>query len=192
MIYESGRCSSVANAELWSSTLRRCERYVHSVSLIHLSERDFGKDKGAGKCPECIKQSANTFQKHNDCGRAECSRLAAVTGPVTAHWKRPRRESLGLSREGSKSPRSTSTTSALAESNTKQGTLSELAERFGNFHESADALTNCLQTRDITRKTDQCMVEAAKCMFFKLLEEANDDLDMRDTTSSRRPSCPCH
>ena len=63
------------------------------------------------------------------------------------------------------------------ESNTKQGTLSELAERLRNFHESANALTNCLQTRDTTRKTDQSMLETAKSMFSKFLEETNDDLD---------------
>ena len=76
----------------------------------------------------------------------------------------PRRESYGQSHERSKSLRSTSTTNASTETNTKQGTLSELAERLGNFHESADALTNCLQTRDITVKTDQGVVQGAKCM----------------------------
>ena len=35
---------------------------------------------------------------------------------------------------------------------------------------------DCPQTRDMTRKTDQSMVEAAKCMFLKMVEEANDDL----------------
>ena len=38
-------------------------------------------------------------------------------------------------------------------------------------------LTTCLHTSDMTRNPDQSMVEAAKCMFFKLLEGANDDLD---------------
>ena len=33
-------------------------------------------------------------------------------------------------------------------------------------------------------KTDQCMIEAAKCMFHKLLGEASDDLD-RVTSQSR-------
>ena len=55
---------------------------------------------------------------------------------------------------------------ASTESDSKQGTLSELAERLGNFHESANALTNCLQ-----------YPQDAKCMFSKLLEETNDDLD---------------
>ena len=65
------------------------------------------------------------------------------------------------------------------ESNTNPGILDELAERLGNFHESACALAVCLQTRDIT-----CMIEAAKCMFHKLLGEASDDLD-RVTLQSR-------
>ena len=59
----------------------------------------------------------------------------------------------------------------------KKGALSELAEQLGNFHESAVALTDCPQTRDITGKTYQSMAEAAKCMSSKLLEETNDDLD---------------
>ena len=50
-------------------------------------------------------------------------------------------------------------------------------ERLGNPHESANALTYCLQTRDTTRKTAQSMLEAAKSIFSKLLEETNDDLD---------------
>ena len=75
------------------------------------------------------------------------------------------------------------------ESDTKQGTLSELAERLGNIHESANALTTCLQTRDTTRKTDQSMLEAAKNIFSELLEETNDDLD-RALTTTRRPTCP--
>ena len=50
MICESGRHRSVANSELWSSTLSRYGRFLHSVSLIHLSEHDFWKDTCAGKC----------------------------------------------------------------------------------------------------------------------------------------------
>ena len=103
MICESGRHRSVANSELWSSTLSRYGRFLHSVSLIHLSEHDFWKDTCAGKCSECNKQSTKTFHIHYDCVRAECSRLAPATDPVTEHWKRPRRGSFRRSREGSKS-----------------------------------------------------------------------------------------
>ena len=55
--------------------------------------------------------------------------------------------------------------------------LDELAERLGNFHGSARALASCLQTRDVTRKTNQSVIEAAKCMFLRLLREASDDLE---------------
>ena len=90
-----------------------CERrvvvkYVESVC-------DFWNDTCAGKCPECRKQSSETFQIHYDCVRAACSRLAPATDSVTEHWKRPRRESLGRSREGSKSLRSMSITTTPAE-----------------------------------------------------------------------------
>ena len=57
------------------------------------------------------------------------------------------------------------------------GILNELAERLGNFRERARALVDCLQTCDGTRKTDQFVIEAAKCMFLKFLEEASDHLD---------------
>ena len=40
------------------------------------------------------------------------------------------------------------------ESNTNPGILDELAERLGNFHESARALAESLHTHDITRQTD--------------------------------------
>ena len=114
---------------LWSSMLSCYGRYLHSVSLMHLSERDFWKDTCAGKCPECRRQSSKTFQKHYDCVRAECSRLAAAIGSETEHRKRPRRKSHSQGLERSRSFTSTSTTNASIESNTKQGTLSELAER---------------------------------------------------------------
>ena len=133
MICENGRRNSVANAELWLSTLSRYCGYLHSVPLMHLSERDFGKDSCARKCPECRRQSPKSFQIHHDCVRAECSRLAAAIGSETEHWQRPRRESHGQCHERSKSLRSTSTTNVSIESNTNQGTLSELAERLGIF-----------------------------------------------------------
>ena len=109
----------------------------------------------------------------------------------TEHWKRPRRESLGRSRERSKSLRSTSTTNASVESNTKQGTLSELAERLGNFHESANALTTCLQTRDTTRKTGS---EYARGRHVHVLQIAggNERWPGPSTATTRRQSCPSH
>ena len=70
------------------------------------------------------------------------------------------------------------------ESSTNSGNLYELAERLGNLHESANALADCLQTRDVTRKTDLSMIEAAKCMFHKFLGEVSDDLE-RVTPQSR-------
>ena len=64
-----------------------------------------------------------------------------------------------------------------AEWNLNRGILDELAVRRGNFNASARALADCGQTRDVTRKTDQSMIEAAKFMFHKLLGEASDDLE---------------
>ena len=51
-----------------------------------------------------------------------------------------------------------------------RGTLDELAERLGNFHDSARALASCLQKQDVSRKTDHSMIEAAKCMFLSSAE----------------------
>ena len=165
MICENGRCNSEANAELWSSILSRYGRYFNSVSMLHLSERDFGKTPAPGSVRNAEGSLQKPFKYTTIAFGAECSRLAAATiGSETAHWKQPRRESHGQSHERSKSLKSTSTTKASIESNTKQGTLSELAERLGNFHESANALTNCPQTRDTARKTDQSVLEAAKSM----------------------------
>ena len=73
--------------------------------------------------------------------------------------------------------RATSATTMPAGTNLSREILDELAERLGNFHDSARALASCLQNRDVSRKTDQSMIEAAKCMFHKLLGEASDDLE---------------
>ena len=48
------------------------------------------------------------------------------------------------------------------------GILNELAERLGNFREGARALVDCLQICDGTRRTDQCVIEAAKCTFSQI------------------------
>ena len=37
-------------------------------------------------------------------------------------------------------------------------------------------MASCLQKHDVSRETDQSIIEAARCMFHKLLEEARDDL----------------
>ena len=49
MVCKNGRRRSVANAELWSTTLTRYGPHQHSVSLLHLSEPDFWKDACARK-----------------------------------------------------------------------------------------------------------------------------------------------
>ena len=91
MVCKSGCHRSVANAESWSNMLTRHGRLLHSVSLLHSSKLDFGKDTCAGKRSECSQQSARIFQTHYDCVLAECSRLASVSASVTEHRKRPRR-----------------------------------------------------------------------------------------------------
>ena len=74
----------------------------------------------------------------------------------------------------------TSVAATLAKTRTSCKTPDELAERFGSFHESA--CTGHLPA-DVLRKTDQSMIEAAKCMFHKLLEEVKDEKSLyRDQT----------
>ena len=55
MVCKNGRRRSVANAELWSNTLTRYGRLLHSHSLLHLSELAFWEDTCAGKCSKCSK-----------------------------------------------------------------------------------------------------------------------------------------
>ena len=123
----------------------------------------------------CSEQSTRIFQTHYDHVRAECSRLAPVSDSATEHWKRPRLEKYSESCAGNKSlkarvaensldgedhfpqaskKRAASATTMIDESNTNRGILDELAERLGNFHDSARALASCLQTRYVTRKTE--------------------------------------
>ena len=131
---------------------------------------------------------------------------------VTCHWKRSRSENYNESLAGNNSlatraesfarppkdsldgedhvlhasnKRATSATITRARTNLNHEILDELAERLVNFHESARALARCLQTRVVTRKTYQGMIEAAKGMFHKLKWEASDDLE-RVTPQSRK------
>ena len=109
---------------------------------------------------------------------------------VTGRWKRPRPEHAEGPAQPVKDPsveednlpqtpkrQATSAARAPAKTSTSCGTLDELAGRLGSFRETARALASCLQKRDVPRKTDQSMIEAAKCMFHKLLGEVKDDLD---------------
>ena len=102
--------------------------------------------------------------------------------PVTGRWKRPRPEHAEGPAQQVKDPsdeednlpqtskkQATSTAATMAKTSTSFGTLDEQAERLGSFHASARALASCLQKRDVSRKTDQSMIEAAKCMFRKVL-----------------------
>ena len=66
--------------------------------------------------------------------------------------------------------RATSATTSLAGTNLNRQILDELAERLRNFHYGAGALASCLQIRDVTRKTDQSVVDAGKFMFHKCWE----------------------
>ena len=142
MIRENGRCKSCCERRvsvkyvesLWQTTCTLSKRCICPKAI-------FGRTQCAGRCPECREQAPKTFQIHHGCVRAECSRLAAAIGSETEHWK-PRRESHGQTEIDE--------TNASIESNTKQGTLSELAERLGNFHESADALTLLIAYRLVT------------------------------------------
>ena len=198
----SGRHRSVANAELWSNTLTRCSRHQHSVSLLHLSGMDFfGGNTCAGNCSECSKQPLRVFQAHYDQVQAECLRRVPVPDPVTGRWKRQRKEHAEGTAQPVKDPsdeedslpqtlkrQATGAAAVPSKTSTSRGTLDELAERLGSFHESARALASCLQKHDVSRKTHQSMIEAAKCMFHKFLGEVRDDLD-RVTPRSQEGLC---
>ena len=102
MICMSGRHRSVANAELWSNTLARYSRHQHPVSLLHLSELNFWKNR----VQENVRNAANSLPKcprHNNRVRAKCWRFASVPESVTSHWKRSRLEHYVESLAGSKS-----------------------------------------------------------------------------------------
>ena len=194
MICRSGRRRSVANAE-WSNTLTRYGRLLHSIHLLHLSDLDFWEKTCAGNSSECSKQFIRVFQAHYDRVQAECLRRVPVLDPVTGRWKRsrsehgPAKDSLGGGDHflQTSKKRATSATTTPA-GTTSRGILDGLAERLGNFHDSARALASCLQNRDVSGNTDQSMIEAAKCMFHKLLGKASDDLE-RATPRSRESLC---
>ena len=167
-VCRSGRRCSVANAELWSNPFDPLRsRHQHSVSLLHLSELDFWENTCAGNCSECSKQSLRVFQTLYDQVQAECLRRVPVPDLVTGRWKRPRpNQTEGPARQlheednlpQTSKKQATSATATSAETSTSRGILDELQH-------------------DVSRKTDQSMIEAAKCMFHQLLGEARDDLD---------------
>ena len=146
-------------------------------------------------------QSLRVFQAHYDQVQAECLRRVPVPDPVTGRWKRPRPEHAEGSAQPVKEPpdeednlpqtlkkeQATSAAAIPAKTSTSCGTLDELAEGLGSFHESARALASCLQKHDVPRRTDQSMIEAAKCMFHKLLGEVRDDLDRVTSQSQGGP-----
>ena len=132
-----------------------------------------------------VRSAANSlseFSKHTSIGSklsvfatcscarfSERSRPEHATGPA-----RQLHEEDNLPQTSKK--HATSATATSAETSTSRGTLDDLAERLGNLHESARAPASCLRNHDVSRKTDQSMIQAAKCLFHKLLEKASDDL----------------
>ena len=78
----------------------------------------------------------------------------------------------------------TSATTTFAGTNLNRGILDELAGRLVYFHDSARALASCVQNRDVS---DQSMIEAAMCMFRKLLGEARADLERVTPQSHENP-----
>ena len=164
MICKSGRHRSVANAELWSNTLTRYGRLQHTVSLLHLSELDFWKIH----VPQLVRNAANHLP--------ESSTHTTTASELSVH-DLPRCLILRLN-IGSDHDKKVSVRVVLGTRfRERQVILDELAERLGNLHESAPALADCLQTCDVTRKTDLSMIEAAKCLFHKLLGKASDNLE---------------
>ena len=78
MMCKSGRRRSIANAELWSKTLTRYGRLLHSVSLLHVSELDFWKT-----CvPESVRNAANSLP--------ESSRHTTIASVLSVHDLLPR------------------------------------------------------------------------------------------------------
>ena len=118
---------------------------------------------------------------------------------ATGRWKRPRPEHAEGTAQPFKDPsdeedhlpqtskrQATSAAATPAKTSTSCETLDGLAERLGSFHESARALANCLQKHDVLRKTDQGMIEAAKCMFHKIAGRGEGRLGSSDATVTSR------
>ena len=150
--------------------------YVDSLHSVSCLSWVFGRT-----CvPRSVRNAANSVPKSTR--HATVASLLSVHDSVSAsvttteYWKQLRRESLGRSYEGSKSPRLTSIMTKPAESKMKQSSFGELAEQVRNFHGSADALADCLHAGDISQ-TDPNLIEAAKHLYHKLLRKTNDEME---------------
>ena len=131
------------------------------MSLLHLSELHFWQIR----VRETVRNAANSlsefFRAHNDRVKAECLGRVPVPNPVTGRWKRPRPEHTeGPARQlqeednhpQTSKKQATSATATSTKTSTSRGTLDELVERHGNFHDRARALATCLQKHDVSRK----------------------------------------
>ena len=168
MTWRSGRQRTVANTGLWSNTLARCSRHQHSFSLLLLSKLDFWKRhvrenvrNAANSLSEIFRHTTTVSELSVHDWTLEAITIRAyrkfcTTSQGLARWRR------SLSANYEKRARSATTT--LAGTNLNREILDELTDRLGNFHDSS-------------RKTDQSMIEAARCMFHRLLGEARDDLE---------------
>ena len=153
-----------------------------------------------------VRNAANShsefFQAHYEQCQAECLRRVPVPDLATGRWKRSRPEHAEGTAQPFKDPsdeedhlpqtskmQPTSAAAATAKTSTSCETLHGLEERLGSFHESARALANCLQKRDVLRKTDQSMIEAAKCMFHKIAWRRQRTTWIRVTPQSQEGLC---
>ena len=109
------------------------------------------------------KATQSFCQAQYDQVQAECFRRVPVPDPLTGRWKRPRPEQAEgptqyVKNSSEEEDHHSQTPKKRAASAT---TISvETDPSHGNFHESA----SCLQKHDVSRKTDQSMIEAARCI----------------------------
>ena len=149
---------------------------------------------------ETVRNAANSLSQFFKHATAKPKLSVYDVFSVTGRWKRSRPDHAEGSARPAKDPldgedqlpqtstkRATSVTAMPAETNPSRGILDELAERLENFHDSARAPASCPQNHDVSGRTDQSVIEAAKCMFHKLLGEAGDDLERHAKVSLPRP-----
>ena len=119
-----------------------------------------GRNTCAGNCSE--RSAANShsefFQAHWEQVQAECSRCVPV--PDQNMRKGQHNQSRTILMRKTNVPQTskrqaTSAAATPAKTSKSCGTLDELAERLGSFHESVRVLANCLQKRDASHQTDQ-------------------------------------
>ena len=146
---------------------------------------------GKTRVQETVRNAANSLSQFFKHATAKPKLSVYDVFSVTGRWKRSRPDHAEGSARPAKDP---------LDGEDQQGSLlcllrrTQVAESSTNWQSDSRTFTTASvhqpvvpQNHDVSRRTDQSVIEAAKCMCHKLLGEASDDLERHAKVSLPRP-----